>query len=235
MKIKDLCEEERPREKLLNCGAKELSNSELLAILLRTGTGQKNVVEVAQEVLASTSDGLNGLANMEVEQLCHFKGIGPDKAASLAAAFEIGYRCAAEKMRPQDLEIRSPEDVFRVLYPKFAGLNHEECWIIYLNRSHKIIGTEKISSGGMSETTIDLANIARRALMKKASALVITHNHPSGNPTPSRADIVMTGKLKEALALMEISLVDHVVVTDACYYSFADEETRYYAENFVSE
>ena len=235
MKVKELCKEERPREKLIERGAKAMTNAELLAILLRTGTGEKNVIELANEMLSKTEGGLTGLSAAGIQQLCEFKGVGQDKAVTLAAAFELGCRCTADRMKPQVLEIRSPETVFKLMFPKMMGTDHEECWVIYLNRSNRLIGTEKISSGGLSETVMDLPGIVRKSLEKKASAVIITHNHPSGNPTPSQADIEMTGKLKHALGLLDIALIDHVVIADGCWYSFAEEETRYYKEDVVSD
>ncbi len=231
MKIKDLKPEERPRERLLKNGAKALTTAELLAILLRTGTGKRNVVEVAQEMLSAMEGGLQEISGMSTESLCRFNGIGPDKAATLAAAFELGFRCTAELMNRDHTEIRGPEKVFELMFPKIAGADHEECWVLYLNRSNRLISLERLSSGGLSETTIDLAAIIRKALEKKASAVILTHNHPSGNPAPSRSDVQMTERLKKALAMMDISLIDHVIVSDGCWYSFADEEIRYYGEN----
>lgn len=227
MKLKDWEKTERPREKMALHGPKSMSNAELLAILLRTGTGNKNVIELAQEILSSQEDGLRSLSRMDIGKLCGFKGVGIDKAVTLTAALELGYRCAAALMKPDCLEIRTPETVFKIMLPKMMGIDHEECWIIYLNRANRIISTERCSSGGLSETTVDISTIARKALEKRASGVIISHNHPSGNPIPSRNDIEITSRLKKALSVFDISLIDHVIISEGCWYSFADESTGF--------
>ncbi|MBO5816224.1 MAG: DNA repair protein RadC [Bacteroidales bacterium] len=224
MKIKDLCEDERPREKMLDKGADTLSNTELLAILLRTGTEKMNVIDVARELLKSGENKLNEIATMSVEVLCRINGIGPSKAVTLAAAFELGRRCAAEKAIDIRTAITSPKTVFRMMLPILRGLDHEECWILFLNRANYLISKEKLSSGGLDSTTLDCRHILKKALEKKASGIIIVHNHPSGSALPGSADIQSTRQLDRALKACDISLLDHVVIAQDNYYSFADEE-----------
>lgn len=224
MKIKDLCEDERPREKMLDKGADTLSNAELLAILLRTGTEKMNVIDVARELLKSGENKLNEIATMSVEVLCRINGIGPSKAVTLAAAFELGRRCAAEKAIDIRTAITSPKTVFRMMIPILRGLDHEECWILFLNRANYLISKEKLSSGGLDSTTLDCRHILKKALEKKASGIIIVHNHPSGSALPGSADIQSTRQLDRALKACDISLLDHVVIAQDNYYSFADEE-----------
>ena len=224
MKIKDLCADERPREKMLDRGAGSLSNAELLAILLRTGTEKMNVIDVAREVLKSGDGKLNEIGTMSVEVLCRIKGIGPSKAITLAAAFELGRRVAVEKATDIRTAITSPKTVFRMMLPLLRGLDHEECWILFLNRANHLIAKEKLSSGGLDSTTLDCRYILKKALEKKASGLIVVHNHPSGSALPGTADIQSTKLLDRALKACDISLLDHVVIAQDNYYSFADEE-----------
>lgn len=224
MKIKDLCEDERPREKMLDKGAGSLSNTELLAILLRTGTAKMNVIDVAREVLKSGNGKLSEIATMSVEALCRVEGIGPSKAVTLAAAFEIGRRYSAERAIDTRTAITSPKTVFQMMLPLLRGLDHEECWILFLNRANFLISKEKLSSGGLDSTTLDCRHILKKALEKKASGIIVVHNHPSGSALPGTADIQSTKQLDRALKACDISLVDHVVIAQDNYYSFADEE-----------
>ncbi len=224
MKIKDLCEDERPREKMIGKGAAALSNAELLAILLRTGTEKMNVIDVAREVLKSGDGKLNEIATMSVDMLCRADGIGPSKAVTVAAAFELGRRCAAETAIDTRTAISSPKTVFRMMLPLLRGLDHEECWILFLNRANFLISKERLSSGGLDSTTLDCRQILKKALEKKACGLIVVHNHPSGSALPGTADIQSTRQLERALKACEISLLDHVVIAQDSYYSFADEE-----------
>lgn len=224
MKMKDLCKDDRPREKLLEKGASCLSNAELLAILLRTGTGKKNVVELARELLAAADGRLNELAGMPADKLCGINGIGPDKAATVTAAFELVRRSAAESVRPDRRPVASPRMVFRLMYPHLRGLDHEECWVIFLNRANYILGKELMTMGGMDSTVIDTKMIIRRTMDKKACGIILVHNHPSGNALPGKADITQTDILRRALKTCDIQLIDHVIVGDDSWYSFADEQ-----------
>ena len=224
MKIKDLFRDERPRERLLKNGAGSLSNAELLAVLLRTGTRKMNAVELARNLLEDSDGMIGGIASMSIDRLLKLNGVGPAKAAALAASFELGRRCALESVNTKRKPITSPSSVYRLMIPHMKTLDHEECWVLFLNRSNHLIGSEMMSSGGLESTIMDCKSIVRRALEKKASGLILVHNHPSGSPLPGMADIKQTQSLKNALKTCDISLVDHVVVADSSYYSFADEE-----------
>ena len=224
MKIKELSLDERPREKMLEKGADALSNAELLAILLRTGTGGMNVIETARELLAGCGNRINEVAGMSMERLCRVKGIGPGKAVSIAAAFELGRRCAAEAAMEEHKSISSPKAAVRLLLPHLRDLDHEECWVLFLNRANYLISKERITTGSGDATLIDIKTIIRRAIEKKASGLILAHNHPSGNPMPGKADLEETARLKKALNTCDISLTDHIVIASKSYYSFADEE-----------
>ncbi len=224
MKIKDLSSDERPREKMMERGAEALTNAELIAILLRTGIGRMNVIDVARELLKSGDGRLNGLAGLPVERLCRIDGIGPGKAVTVAAAFELGRRWAAESITDSRTAVSSPKTIFRMMLPILRGLDHEECWVIFLNRANYIIGKERISIGGIDSTILDSRTIARKAIEKQASGVILVHNHPSGSAQPGTADINATRQLDKALKTCEISLIDHVVIAEDSYYSFADEE-----------
>ena len=224
MKMKDLYADERPREKLIDKGAGSLSNAELLAIILRTGTGQMNTVDVGRELLKSAGGRLNGIASMSVGAMCHIDGIGPSKAATVAAVFELCRRCTYEHIMPDKMPVSSSKAVFRTMYPHMRNLDHEECWVLLLNRANYLISKEKMSSGGFSATIVDTKAILHRALEKKASAIILIHNHPSGNALPGQADIKQTQMLKKALSTCDLQMLDHVIIAGNSYYSFADEQ-----------
>lgn len=224
MKLKELCMDDRPREKMLEKGPSSLSNAELLAIMIRTGTGKMNVVDVARTLLHTAEGRLNAIADMPVEKLCSISGIGRSKAVTIAAAFELGRRSAAEKIVQDRVPISSPKDVFRMMLPFMRGLDHEECWAVFLNRANYVLGKDRMSVGGLDSTTMDVKAVLRRALDRKASGVILVHNHPSGSALPGQADIRQTALLKKALQTCEIQLVDHVVIAEDNWYSFADEQ-----------
>lgn len=223
MKMKELSRDDRPREKLVDKGPRALSGAELLAILLRTGTGRMNVVEVARELLKSAGNSLYGISTMPLERLCEVSGVGPDKAATISAAFELGRRSEAERVSCERKTISSPKDVFRLMLPDMRGLDHEEFWVIFLSRANHVIGRERMSVGGLDSTTVDTKAVLRRALDRKASGLIMVHNHPSGSALPGKADIAQTDLVRKALKVCDIFLLDHVIVADDSWYSFADE------------
>lgn len=223
MKIKDLCADERPREKMLGKGASALSNAELLAILLRTGTEGRNALEVAQILLSAAGGSLTAASRMSVSELCRIDGIGTGKAVTIGAALELGKRLCSEVPDVRKNIIHSPADVYRELSSVMRGLQHEECWILYLSRNNRVISREQLSVGGQSETIVEVKSVVRRALDLRASSLILVHNHPSGDPHPGNADIKLTLNLRKALDTFDISLLDHVIVSDGRYYSFADE------------
>jgi len=224
MKLKELCKDEMPREKMLEKGADALSNAELLAILLRTGRDGKNVIDMARELLLSGNGTLAGLAEMSIEKLCTISGIGPSKAITVAAAFELGRRASLQSALDSAGALTSPHKVFDIMQPITKDLDHEECWVLFLNKTNRLICKERISSGGLDSTVIDLRVIVRKALDKKALAIILVHNHPSGTSLPSRADITQTQALQKALKTCDIALLDHVIIARDSYYSFADEE-----------
>ena len=223
MRLKELCLDDRPREKMLEKGPGALSNAELLAIMIRTGTGKINVVDVARTLLSSAEGRLNAIADMPMERLCSVSGIGRSKAVTIAAAFELGRRCSMELAVPDKVAVSSPKVVFRMMLPFLRGLDHEECWAMFLNRANYVLGKERMSVGGLESTVVDVKAILRRALERKASGVILVHNHPSGSAMPGQADIRQTAVLKKALQTCEIQLVDHVVVAEDSWYSFADE------------
>lgn len=224
MKMKELCLDDRPREKMLDKGPSALSNAELLAIMIRTGTGKMNAVDVARTLLQKAGGRLNDVADMPMEKLCSVSGIGRSKAVAISAAFELGRRCALELAIKEKVALSSPKTVFRMMLPLLKGLDHEECWVIFLNRANYVLGKERMSVGGLESTVMDVKAILRRALERKATGVILVHNHPSGSAMPGQADIRQTGILKKALQTCEISLIDHVVIAEDSWYSFADEQ-----------
>ena len=224
MKIKELNREERPREKLLEMGAASLDNAELLAILMRTGTGRKNVVDMARELLESAQGSLGGLASAGIGPMQQIGGIGRDKAATVMAALELGRRFAAEKSRLDGISVTGPAMIYRNILPRLKGLGHEEAWAFYLNRANYVTLRERISSGNWDSTLLDVRVILRRALEQRSKSVILVHNHPSGNPHPGSADKQMTARLKEGLAAVDIALIDHIIVCDDRYYSFSEEK-----------
>lgn len=229
MRIKDLYADEMPREKMLTKGTGALSNTELLAILLRIGRQGMNVIDLARVLLQNGGGTLTGISEMNLEKLWAINGIGKSKAITIAAAFEIGRRVALEGAHRLPEPISSPCKVFRIMHPITKDLDHEECWVLFLNKANRLICKEMLSSGGLDSTIIDNKHIIRRAIDKKASAIILVHNHPSGNALPSKADITQTQALNTALKTCGISLLDHIIIAKNAYYSFADEELR---ENF---
>lgn len=223
MKIKDLSPEDRPRERLLQSGARFLSNSELLAIILGSGTGGKNVTEVARELLSMAEGSLMLLAAMPVERITAQKGIGQAKAITVAAALELGRRSMQESNNLGNSPITSPELVTQLMLPILQNLRHEECWVLFLNGKSRLIGKERISTGNLESTVIDTRKVLRRAIEKQSRHVILVHNHPEGSPEPSQADIRQTDILRRALAAVEVTLTDHVIIADNKFYSFAQE------------
>ena len=223
MRIKELCPEERPREKMRLRGAKALSNADLLAILLGSGTGGLSVIDVAQELMVSAGGRLSLLGVMPLEKLVSHKGVGEARAITIAAALELGRRAFEEQVIVDKRAITSPEMVYQLMLPQLKNLDHEECWVLYLNRSNFLIGREMISSGTLESTPIDAARILRKAIEKQSSYIILVHNHPSGSPRPGQADIYQTEVLRRALSAVEIRLADHVVIAEDSFYSFCEE------------
>lgn len=224
MKLKELNKQERPREKMMARGANALTDVELLAILLRTGTSTRNVVDVARELLRTADDRLGSVAAMSLDRLRQVEGIGPSKAIAVAAAFELGRRLALEVGMENVPRMDSPAKVYRVMLPLLRDLDHEECWVLFLNKSNGLISKERMTSGGQDFTVMDKRVVVRRAIEKKAASIILVHNHPSGNAMPSVEDINQTRDLGRALSACGLQLLDHVIVAGASYYSFSDEQ-----------
>jgi len=220
--IKNWAKDDRPREKLLAQGAENLSNSELLAILIHNGTRQKSAVDVAKEVLQLGKNNLNELGKLSIKELMKIKGIGEAKAITLAAALELGRRRHASLPLDKEVLIRST-DVARYLQTRLKDNRHEVFAVIYLNKSNKVNHFEIVSTGGIDATVVDARIILRRALEEDATGIILCHNHPSGSLKPSRLDEMITQKIKEAAALFNITVSDHIIVSETGYYSFADE------------
>lgn len=223
LSIREWAEEDRPREKMLLKGASSLSDAELLAILINAGTKEETAVQLAQRILHSVGNNLNALGKLSVKELVKgFKGIGEARAITITAALELGRRRNACEALQRDT-IRSSRDAYLLMHPLLADLPHEELWIVLTNNAAKVIGKVKISQGGTSETSADLRLILKAAINALASGIMLCHNHPSGNTTPSRADDNLTNRLQSAAKLMDIALLDHIVLADGSYYSYADE------------
>lgn len=222
LNLKEWAEEDRPREKMLSKGAGVLSDAELLAILIGSGNTQETAVELTRRILVSCNNNLNELGKKSISDLCAFCGIGTAKAVSITAALELGKRRKQSDIqeRPQ---ITCSKDIYELFHPLLCDLPTEEFWAIFLNQSHKIIGRTRISSGGITETSADVRSILREALLKRATSLILCHNHPSGNIRPSAADNRLTEKVRQAARTMDITLCDHLIICDGNYYSYADE------------
>lgn len=223
MKIAQMSSGERPREKMMRSGAKSLSDADLIAILLRTGTPSESVLDISRKLLADCEGYLTELSARSIENLASVKGIGQTKAITLCAAFELGRRMGEEKFRHRKKAIGQARDIYEIFGPALKGASREECWVAFLNRAQYLIGKERISQGDDISTIFNVGMIVRRSVERQARKIVIVHNHPSGNPVPGKADLTETQKLKEALGPFNIRLLDHVVICDDCFYSFCDE------------
>jgi DNA repair protein RadC len=223
MKLKDLTPDDRPRERLLLSGARSLSNSELIAIIIGGGIGGKNVTEVARELLSMAEGSLMLLASMPVERLITQKGIGPARAIMVAAALELGRRSMQESNSINNSPLTSPELVVQLMLPVLRNLQHEECWALFLNAKNRLIGKEILSTGSLESTVMDTRKVLRRAIEKQSRHVIMVHNHPSGSPEPSEADIRQTDILRKALSAVEIDLLDHIIIGDHKFYSFSQE------------
>ncbi len=220
--IKNWAIDDRPREKLLQKGKLSLTDAELIAILIGSGNTDESAVELSKKILSKSQNNLNILGKQSVSQLMHFKGIGEAKAISIIAAMELGRRRRSEEAL-ENVKVTSSNSVFEVLQPILGDLAHEEFWILYLNNANKIIEQFQISKGGITGTLVDVRITLRKALELGAVSLILAHNHPSGNLNPSEADKQLTLKLKTAAESMDIKILDHLIVTEKSYFSFADE------------
>lgn len=220
--IKYWAEDDKPREKLMQKGKAALSDAELIAILIGSGSRNESAVELSKRILASVDNNLNALGKLSLQQLMQFKGIGEAKAISIAAAMELGRRRREED--GLDLKkITSSKAVFEIMQPIIGELSHEEFWIIYLNNSNKVIYKNQLSKGGITGTVVDVRIVFKTALEQNAVGIILVHNHPSGNLQPSNEDKQITRQLKTAGHSLSINVLDHVIVTEKDYFSFADE------------
>jgi len=224
LKISQWAEEDRPREKLMLKGKSTLSDAELIGILLRSGTVSLTAVEVAKLILRQVNNDLNELAKLTVHDLQKIKGVGEAKAISIISALELGRRRKETVSVKKDI-ITSSQIVYDIMYQYLVDLNHEQFWVIMLNRANMVLKKVMVSQGGVSGTVADPKLIFKSALENLASAIILVHNHPSGNLKPSEADIALTRKVKSAGSLLEIPVLDHLIFTNNGYYSFADEGT----------
>ena len=220
--INQWAEDDRPREKLLLKGKVALSDSELLAILIGSGSRNESAVQLCQRILKSVDNNLNQLGKLTVAQLTSFKGIGEAKAISIVAALELGRRRRAEDST-QLKQITSSKSVFEMMQPIIGELPHEEFWVLYLNNSNKVIQKTQVSKGGLTGTLVDIRLVFKTAIEYHAVAAILCHNHPSGKLQASEPDKQITQKLKTAGATLDVQILDHVIVTEQGYFSFQDE------------
>jgi len=221
LKITDWAIEDRPREKLIQKGISSLSDAELLAILISSGTREKSAVDLGRELLSLVNNNLNTLGKLTIADLKKLHGIGTARAVTIAAALELGRRRKMSEI-PDVIQIKCSKDVAEIFQPILSDLAHEEFWILFLNRSNKVINRMKLSQGGISGTVTDVRMVMKKAIEFLASGIIVCHNHPSGNLNPSESDTKITQKIKEAGNLFDIQLLDHLIITDKEYYSFAD-------------
>lgn len=219
-----MCEAQRPREKLLARGADSLSDAELIAILLRSGRPGESAIDMAHRLLALTGGRLAGFADCDPGYLAGLPGVGPARATSLLAALELGRRLVMEDSAP-GLVLTDPHQVYHKMLPRLKGLRHEECWVILTDKKLREIKTARLTVGGGTSTTIDISIIIRQALEAGAAGIILVHNHPSGDPRPSRGDIKQTGFLRDACSACSIDLYDHIIIADSKFYSFNSEKS----------
>lgn len=225
--LKDLPDEDKPREKMMTLGKKQLSNAELVAILLRTGVPGKSAVAMAQEVLASAGNSLTALSQADAKHFRSIHGMALAKTATLMAALELGWRMQGEIAAERKLVMDNSTDLFNYLLPVLVDLDHEEFWAVYMNNTFKVLGRQRISMGGQSDTNVDLRILFRGAIEHKATLIAVAHNHPSGSLRPSSADKTLTRRISEAGNILGIKLTEHLIIAlglngKADYYSFHD-------------
>ncbi|MBO4654698.1 MAG: DNA repair protein RadC [Bacteroidales bacterium] len=222
LNLKDWSEADRPREKCVAQGLSALTDAELIAILLRSGTRQETVVDLAKRVLSMSDNRLNRLSEWSLRDLQQIHGIGQTKAITLLVAFELGRRVRAERVGEQR-KMQSPMDVYEYMLPRNGHLGHEEFWVLYLNQAAALIRADRVSQGGLTMTAVDVRLILKQALELSATGLILCHNHPSGDVAPSRHDDQLTRQLRDAAQLLNIQVTDHVVISRDSYYSYQQE------------
>jgi len=220
--IRQWKEDDRPRERMIKLGAESLSDAELIAVLLGSGTKNETAVDLGRTVINAAGNNLRSLTNMSVDSLKKIKGIGPTKALVITAVSELTRRISSEEVKSSQ-QIKSSEYAAKIISPVLRDLSHEECWVMYLNRANRLIAKERLSKGGVSATVVDVKIVVKNALEKLASSIILVHNHPSGNPTPGDADKVQTKALHEAALMFDITLLDHLIIAGDTYFSFSDQ------------
>ena len=220
--INHWAEEDRPREKMERLGASALSNAELLAILIGSGSPRESAVDLMKRVMNDCNNNLNTLGKLTVRQLQQYNGVGPAKAVTILAACELGKRRAMEQPEERT-DLGSATAIYNYMHPRMQDLDVEEAWILLMNQNFKLIKSLCVSHGGLSETAVDVRIIMREAILSNAPVLAFCHNHPSGNIRPSQMDDTLTQRIKKAAELMRVYLLDHVIITDGRYYSYHEE------------
>ena len=222
MSIKFLAEDDRPREKFLLKGKNSLSDAELLAIIMGSGNREDSAVELGRKILGSVENNWHNLSLLSLSDLMKFKGVGEAKAISIAAALEIGHRRAAQEV-PEKIQIRESKDIYKVLQPYLSDLQTEEFWAVFLNQNNRIVGKARLSAGGINQSVVDVRILFKTALEHLSTAITIAHNHPSGNLKPSQEDLRITKQIADAGKILNIQLLDHLIISQNAYFSFADE------------
>ena len=222
MSIKFLAEDDRPREKFLLKGKNSLSDAELLAIIMGSGNREDSAVELGRKILNSVANNWHNLSLLSLSDLMKFKGVGEAKAISIAAALEIGHRRAAQEV-PEKIQIRESKDIYKVLQPYLSDLQTEEFWAVFLNQNNRIVGKARLSAGGINQSIVDVRILFKTALEHLSTAIAIAHNHPSGNLKPSQEDLRITKQIADAGKILNIQLLDHLIISQNAYFSFADE------------
>ena len=222
LSIKNWAEDDRPREKLLNKGASVLSDAELLAIMIGSGSRNESAVQLCRKILKASHDNLNELARLSIDELCKFKGIGEAKAITISAALELGNRRKTNEVRER-ARITQSRDLFELFEPILLDLKHEEFWVALLNGANKVLDVKRLTQGGTRQTAVDIPMILKMSLEKSAPAIAVAHNHPSGQDNPSREDDAITQRIKKGCEAIDIRLLDHIIIAGGKYYSFADE------------
>ena len=220
--IKNWSEEDRPREKLMQNGKRSLTKAELIAILLGSGSRNESAVSLSKRILQNQGERLKKMAKMSLQELTKYNGIGEAKAVSVIASLELANRMQGEAILDLD-QVNSSESVYKIMRPKIGDLPHEEFHLICLNNSNKVTYSNSLSSGGMTGTVVDIRMALKMAIEHNAVSMIMVHNHPSGKLQPSQADKQLTEKLKTAASYLDIKILDHVIITEDAYFSFADE------------
>ena len=222
LNINQWAEEDRPREKLMRLGAGALTNAELMAILIGSGSPKESAVDLMKHILNDCDNNLNKLGRMSIRELQVYNGMGPAKAVSILAACELGKRRQMEKVQERK-DLGSPQAIYDYMRPIMQDLDTEEAWIILMNQNYRLIKEERLSHGGITETLVDVRVIVKEALLNNATIVALCHNHPSDNARPSKEDDRLTERVKKACELMRIYLLDHVIVTESSYYSYREK------------